>query len=294
MSHSPPRLGLCVAAEVVGTFLLVFFGLGAVHAAVLTDALTGLWQVGVVWGLAIMFAAYTVGDISGAHINPAMTLALWFTGRFPAGRVGPYIAAQFAGAFLAAAALFAMFEPFHAAKEAAHEAVRGDLNSVVTAMCFGEYFPNPGALAASETPPGQQNWLDHWARFGVVSAAFAEWLGTGILAFVVFALSRTGNASPPERFAPVFIGLTVTALICVIAPLTQACFNPARDFGPRLFAWLAGWGQAAFPGPNGLGCLVVYLCAPILGAVCGGSLHDALFRPQASQTQSSRPPSHRS
>ena len=77
-----------------------------------------------------------------------------------------------------------------------------------------------------------------------------------------------------------FIGLAVALLISVIAPLTQACFNPARDFGPRLFAYLAGWGRVALPGPNGMNVFTVYLLAPVAGAVCGGGIYERLFRPQ--------------
>src|SRR5438132_12867472 len=90
-------------AEVLGTFLVVFFGCGAVHVAILTGALVGLWQVAIVWGVAIMLAIYVVGGISGAHINPAVTLALASWGRFRWANVLPYVIAQLIGAFLAAA-----------------------------------------------------------------------------------------------------------------------------------------------------------------------------------------------
>src|SRR3954453_14611770 len=98
-------------AEVAGTYVLVFFGCGAVHAAVLTGAQSGLWQVAIVWGMGVAFAAYSVGAVSGAHINPAMTIALAVWGRFPWAKVGPYIVAQLGGAFLAAAALYMMYGP---------------------------------------------------------------------------------------------------------------------------------------------------------------------------------------
>jgi glycerol uptake facilitator protein len=113
------------------------------------------------------------------------------------------------------------------------------------------------------------------------AAFLAEALGTLILAVVVFSVTDERNtAGPGSRLAPVFIGLTVAALISVIAPLTQACFNPARDFGPRLFACLAGWGTIAIPGPRGLGFLTVYMVAPILGALAGAHLYDLLLRPR--------------
>src|ERR1700692_2841785 len=96
-------------AEAVGTFLLVFFGCGAVHVAVLTGALSGLWQVAVVWAVSIMLAIYVVGGVSGARIDPAITLSLAVWGRFSWRDVAPYIASQFAGAFVAAAVLFTLY-----------------------------------------------------------------------------------------------------------------------------------------------------------------------------------------
>lgn len=281
MSSSPPPLSRCLAAEVLGTFLLVFFGLGSVHVAVLTGDLTGLWQVGVVWGVAIMVAAYTVGGVSGAHINPAITIALASWGRLARERVLPYVIAQVTGAFLAAATVFTLFEPHLAAKEQAKGVKRGELGSVLTAMCYGEYFPNPGALAGGSDAfdaaafEARQRLVSAWQAF------LAEFVGTAILALIVAATTDSRNRMHPDRLAPLFIGLTVAILICVLAPLTQACFNPARDFGPRLFAFLAGWGPVAIPGPNGSGMLTVYILAPIAGALCGAGLYQKVFQPQA-------------
>ena len=96
-----PSLLARFLAEVLGTFLLVLFGCGAVHCAVLTGDLVGLWQVGIVWGLAIVLAIYAIGPISGAHINPAITVGLAAWGQFPWRSVPPYVSAQFAGAFAA-------------------------------------------------------------------------------------------------------------------------------------------------------------------------------------------------
>src|SRR6267143_5989849 len=100
MSQSAVSLKARCLAEALGTFLLIFFGCGAVHVSVLGN-LSGLWQVGIVWGIAIMLAIYVVGGISGAHINPAITTALAAWGRFPRGEVLLYIGHQLAGAVLA-------------------------------------------------------------------------------------------------------------------------------------------------------------------------------------------------
>jgi glycerol uptake facilitator protein len=266
-------------AELVGTYLLILFGCGVVHASVLTGAQSGVWQVAVVWGLAIMLAIYVVGDVSGAHINPAMTVAFAARGRFSWRHVPHYVAAQMAGAILAAATLYLLFGPLLESKEREKQVVRGQAGSEVTAMCYGEYFPSPGPLASA---PGAYSKESHERMNALVSepAAFmAEAVGTLVLALVVFALTDARNAARPgARLAPVFIGLTVSALISVIAPLTQACFNPARDFGPRLFAFFEGWGAIALPGPRGTGFLTVYIVAPVVGALVGANLYDLTLR----------------
>ena len=283
---STPSLSRQIVAEVFGTFLLIFFGCGAVHAAVLTGAQSGLWQVAIVWGVAIMLAIYAVGGVSGAHINPAMTLAFAIWRGFPKSRVLPYIAAQLAGAMLAAGLLFVLFGPQLEAKEKEKLVTRGKPGSVVTAMCYGEYFPNPGGLAAGSEPYSVEKHAE-WQALGSPSLAFlAELFGTLILGFVVFALTDERNRGQPAAGqAPIFIGLTVAVLISVLAPLTQACFNPARDFGPRLFASLAGWGSVALPGQDSWSWLTVYIIAPILGAACGGGLYEFGIRPAFSVSE---------
>ncbi len=277
---SGPTLPRVMIAEFLGTFLLIFFGCGAVHAAVLTGAQSGLWQVAIVWGVAIMLAIYAVGAVSGAHINPAMTIASMIWRGFPKSRVIPYIVAQVAGAFVAAAALFVLFEPHIAAREAAKGVTRGEAGSEMTAMCYGEYFPAPGSIGAGEGPYSPEAHLQLTSLMSPGRAFFAEFLGTAILAFVVFAATDSRNpGAPVSSNAPVFIGLTVSVLISVIAPLTQACFNPARDFGPRLFASMAGWGSIALPGLNDLNWLWVYIVAPTAGAIVGAGFYDFLIRP---------------
>ena len=267
-------------AEVLGTYLLVLLGCGVVHAAILTGSQNGLWQVAVVWGLAVTLAIYVAGATSGAHINPAITLAFASRGRFAWRLVPPYLVSQVAGALLAAATLFVLFGPLLTAKEEAKHVWRGQPGSELTAMCYGEYFPNPGPLAGSSEPYSEEAHLRLNKTVSEPMAFGAEFLGTAILAMVVFAATDPANtAGPSPRLAPVVIGLTISALISVLAPLTQACFNPARDFGPRLFAYFAGWGRIALPGPRGLGFLTVYILAPVAGAVAGAHFYDLVLRP---------------
>jgi glycerol uptake facilitator protein len=260
--------GACLS-ECVGTFFLVFFGVGSVFVAVLTGALQGLFQVAIVWGLVIALGIYATSAVSGAHFNPAVTIACWMWRSFPLLRILPYIVSQLAGAFLAAALLFSLFSGVLSSYEQDKGIVRGQTGSEKSGMLFGEYFPNPGNFGTDQRA---YNTVSH------TQAMAAEGVGTAILVFFIFALTDFRNANRPNgSLFALFIGLTITILISVIAPLTQAGFNPARDFGPRLFAWFAGWGDIAIPGPRG-GFFTVYIAAPILGGVVGGGLYDHLVR----------------
>jgi glycerol uptake facilitator protein len=267
-------------AEFLGTFLLVFFGCGSVHTAVLCDAQVGIWQIAVVWGLVIAFAIFITGAVSGGHLNPAMTLVFAVRRGHPWREIVPYGIGQFAGAFCAAALLFVLFHPLLKAKEESLGVQRGKPGSVVTAKCYGEYFSSPDAIVSKETPWTPDAWTKQAQRVPHGIAFLAEMLGTAVLALVVFALIDHRNpARPAAHLTPLLIGLTIAMLISVIAPLTQAGFNPARDFGPRLFAFLAGWGKEAIPGPNGIGFLTVYILAPCCGSLLGGTIYDGMIRP---------------
>jgi glycerol uptake facilitator protein len=264
-------------AEGLGTYVLVFFGCGAVHTAVLTGAQAGIWQVAIVWGVAVTLAVYVVGGVSGAHINPAVTVALAAWGSFSRRDVVPYVLSQLAGAFLAAATLFLFFNHYLAKKETERLITRGEPGSEITAMCYGEFYPNPGNVAKDEKLKGkelQEALAKERELLSQPVAFLVEVLGTLLLALVIFAVTDERNsAASAARLAPVMIGLTVAIVISVIGPLTQSCLNPARDFGPRLFTFLAGWGTAALPGPNGAGFFTVFIVAPVVGAVAGGGLY---------------------
>ncbi|KAL7747361.1 hypothetical protein RI367_007264 [Sorochytrium milnesiophthora] len=262
-------------AEFFGTFLMVLIGVGSVCSAVLTGALMGLWQVAVVWGFGVAISIYATADISGAHLNPAVTFTMALFHRYTAFRwrdVGPYILAQVAGATTAGAVLYGVWAPVIAHFETQHGIVRGQPGSERSAMVMGEYFPNPGAFSPSDTVT--QAALDLLVI--PARAILVEALGTGILMCVIFCLTDRCNKITPAGFAPFFIGFTVAVLIAIFAPLTQAGWNPARDFGPRLVAAMAGWGSVAIPGPrNGFW---VYIVGPFIGAPLGGALYFGTLR----------------
>lgn len=275
MDQRPSIVRQCLA-EVLGTFILVLFGTGSVFVAVLTGELKGVLQVAIVWGLAIALAIYSVGAISGAHLNPAVTIAVAALRKFPWPKVPLFILSQFIGAILASLVLLGLFSSILRDFESKERIVRGAVGSERSAMVFGEYFPNPGAITPS--PEGD-------ARVSHKQAMLAEIVGTALLAFFIFALTDPTNRGRPDgTFAALFIGLTVTILICLIAPLTQAGFNPARDFGPRIVAYFAGWKAIAIPGPRG-GFFTVYILSPILGALAGGLLYEKVLRRPSPQPE---------
>src|ERR1700733_754126 len=106
---APKGIPAWVIGEFVGTFILVFFGCGSVSAAVTTGAQVGIFQVAIVWGLGITTAIYLTAALSGAHLNPAVTISLAVWGDFPKGRVPGYIATQMVAAFVSAATIYAIF-----------------------------------------------------------------------------------------------------------------------------------------------------------------------------------------
>lgn len=254
--------------EFFGTFLLVFFGCGSVCAATTTGAQVGVFQVAIVWGLGVATAIYLTGALSGAHLNPAVTVSLAVWSGFPKGRILPYVGAQFCGAFLASAVLYCVFSDALREYERANHIVRGQAGSEASAMVFGEFFPNPGGLPLT---PEKRLRMSTGAAFGTEAVA------TAVLLLVICCCTDERNQGRPQTLAAATIGLTVTLLISSVGPLTMACFNPARDLGPRVFSVLAGWGAVPFQA-NGAGWLTVYIVAPILGGLFGGGIYAACFK----------------
>ena len=258
--QSPMKRAL--VGEMLGTYLLVLFGTGSVASSVLSGAQVGLWQVAAVWGFGVTLAIYVSGGLSGAHLNPAVSLsmALLRPADFPANRLLPYVASQLAGAVLAGGTVAVLFGPLLQRFEATREIVRGTPGSELSAMVFGEYFPNPAIFG---TDAAARALVSPW------QAALVEGFGTAILVLVIFALTSPRNADKPgANLTPFFVGFTVAVLISLFAPLTQAGWNPARDFGPRLVAFVLGWGSVAIPGPDG--GFWAYVVGPLVGGPLGG------------------------
>ena len=248
-------------AEFFGTFLLICFGDGVVAMAVaalnqsgrgtaIFDA-SGDWLL-ITWGwaFAVTFAVYVAGGISGAHINPAITLASALRRGFPWKKVPSYWAAQIAGAFVGAALVYWVYHWAINSYDHVHHITKGAANSVPTFSIFATfpagYFPN-------------------W------SGPFLDQVvGTAFLVLFVFALIDNFNQPVKANLAPLLVGLVVAAVGMSYGANAGYAINPARDFGPRLLAWAAGWGKIAMPGDYGN--VNTYFWIPIVGPLLGGAI----------------------
>ncbi|WP_260430895.1 MIP/aquaporin family protein [Nocardioides sp. LS1] len=202
------RLG----AEAIGTAFLVFIGVGSVPATLIVNGdapftMADLGMISLAFGTVVIATVYALGHIGGNHINPAVTVGLAASGKFPWSQVPAYLGAQVVGAIVGAAAIL------------------GVLGHKASDVGLGVAAYNPDTVS-------------------VVQAFTAEFVGTFILVFTIFGVIHRKAAA---GFAGVAIGLVVFAAIIPVAPTTGASINPARTFGPMLVQQLAGgqvtWGQ---------------------------------------------------
>jgi MIP family channel proteins len=236
------------AAEFFGTFLLVLFGTSVVAQVVLSRETCGdFFSINIAWGLAVTMAVYATGSISGAHLNPAVTLAVALYRDFPWWKVLPYVLAQVVGAFAASAVTFAVY----------YEA----LNVYDPARTVPGQGPNATAGI----------WATYPSDFlsSVPGGLVDQIVGTALLVGVIFALTDPKNAPPGANLAPLLVGGVVALVGMTFGFNCGYAINPARDFGPRLFTALAGWGSAPFEVRGG-GWWWVPVVGPLIGGVVGG------------------------
>jgi glycerol uptake facilitator protein len=255
-----------LSAEFLGTAVLIAFGDGVVAMAVAAlnqsgraanestiFLASGDWLL-ITWGwaMAVTFGVYVAGGISGAHINPAVTLALAFKRQFPWGKALPYMAAQVIGAFVGAALVFLVYHNAIASFEATNNITRGAPDSNTTFSIFAT-FPAP------------------YFNGGIIGPLIDQIVGTMFLLIFVLALTDTLNQAPRANLTPLLVGLAVAAIGMSYGANAGYAINPARDFGPRIFALFAGWGEVAFPGTV-KGAFTAYFWIPIVGPFVGGVL----------------------
>jgi glycerol uptake facilitator protein len=244
-------------AEFAGTFILIIFGVGVVAQVVagggLTNPAGGLGNhdsIAWAWGLGVVMGVYVAARISGAHLNPAVTVALAAFRGFPWRKVAPYAAAQIAGAFVAALL------------------IRWVYNDVLTAFDPGHTIKSQGVFS---TLPGNGG-----LPVTVGTAFLDQIVGTAILLFLILAITDVRNTSPGANLAPWIIGLIVVAIGFAWGTNAGYAINPARDFGPRLASYITGYGTAWRDQYGGL-YFWVPIVAPLIGGVLGAALYDLLI-----------------
>ena len=250
-----------LVAECLGTFVLICFGDGVVAMAVAAlnqsgrgtqiFAASGDWLIiGWGWGFAVAFAVYVAGGVSGAHINPAVTIAFAARRGFPWRKVPGYIAAQVLGAFLGALLVYIVYHAAINSYDTANHITRGQPNSLPTYSIFATF---PAKYFGS-----------------VIGPLIDQIVGTAFLVAFVFAVVDEVNQPVRANLAPLLIGFIVVAIGLSFGANAGYAINPARDFGPRVFAWIAGWGKLAIPGDYGN--ISAYMWIPIVGPIVGGVL----------------------
>ena len=238
-----------VLGEFLGTFVLILFGVGVVAQVTLGAGATGQYvSISVAWGLGVMLGVYVSAGASGGHLNPAVTVALAAWRGFPWGKVGPYVAAQTAGAFVASAVVYVVYADALQHFDGGTRQVTGALG---TAGIWATY-PQP--------------WLS------TLGGLVDQVVGTAALVLVVFAVTDPRNSPPQANITPIVVGLLVVAIGMAYGLNSGYAINPARDFGPRLFTALAGWGGEVFNAGNGWWW--VPIAGPMIGGPLGGLVYD--------------------
>lgn len=265
--------------EALGVFLIVFFGDAVIFVAVLVGVVPDIITVGLAWGFAVAAAVWAAGSISGAHFNPGVTLAMALRRKFPWVQVIPYIISQILGGLLAAATLTLLYNGLIMDKLAKLGLAKGAAGSQLVSMIYVPYVPNPGMVGIGPSNVAAQLQVaDGWAKVSVWQGAAGEFIATALLlVFILVLLEKRSTNAPIGWFFPVGLGIAVMLLVIVEGPVSMVSLNAARDLGPRIFLWLSGWGQMAFPGPRADWWATTV--APTLGAIGGAFFYDFVLRP---------------
>lgn len=244
-------------SEAMAMFLIIAFGDSVAAMYTLyspSPYQQAYWGVCIAWGLAVTIAIYTTASVSGCHGNPAVTLSLAIYRGFSWRKVVPYWLAQIVGGFLGAAIVYTLFSPVIDHYNTVNQLTRASGGAA------GVFFTHPGLAI---TP---------------MHAFGDEIILTAFLIFGIFAVTEQYNEmAPGANGGALIIGLLVALIGASMGYLEAWALNPARDFGPRLFCFLAGWGSAAFPSPDNYWWIPIV--APLIGAVVGGGAYQLLIHP---------------
>lgn len=232
-------------SELLGTFFLVLIGDGAIAAYVFTGRQVDLFTVCFAFGVAAMVATYTSSKLSGAQLNPAVTIAFALDNKVKWSLVPVYIAAQYLGGFLAALLLFLNY----------YEAIQSLDGGNHTA--FGSNTSTASVFATYPAP-----YVTEWG------ALLDQVVGTAVLLFALAAVGDRLNMAPEERFQPPIVALIIGSACLAFTPNCGAIFNPARDLSPRLLTAILGYPSVWSP-INGTYWILAGVVGPHIGAIIG-------------------------
>ncbi|MEO9324885.1 MIP/aquaporin family protein [Nocardioides sp. C4-1] len=239
-----------LSAEFAGTLILILFGCGVV-ASVVAAGRGDVDSISWAWGLGVVLGIYTAGKITGAHLNPAVTIALAAFRGFPWAKVGPYAVAQLAGAFVAALIVRFTYGDF----------IKG-FDPSLGKDSMGIFFTSPGVDASGD-------------QVSIMTAFGDQIIGTAILVFLVLALTTATNAPPLANLTPWFVGMIVVGIGMAWGANAGYAINPARDLGPRLAAWITGYGNQVW---ESAASNDVYFWVPLIAPVIGGLVGGVAFK----------------
>jgi glycerol uptake facilitator protein len=235
-------------AEFAGTLILILFGCGVV-AQVVAAGVGEVPSIHWAWGLGTTMGVYVAGRTSGAHLNPAVTVALAVFRRFPWRKVAPYSLAQLLGAFVAALI------------------VRWNYSEALAAFDPGHTARSQGVFS---TRPASELGVGDWAAFRDLT------IGTALLLFLLLALSDALTTPAQAALTPLAVGLLVVAIGMAWGGNAGYAINPARDLGPRLASFLTGY-DGAFRNTTGHPYWWIPVVAPFAGALLGAALYQTLI-----------------
>ncbi len=242
--------------EVFGTFVLILLGDGVVANVGLAPRLAAPaynWNtITIGWCFAVVIAVYISGGVSGAHLNPAVTLALASGRGFSWGKVVPFIIAQLVGAFLGALAVYLIYR-----------------DGLVAAGMPNVWSTGPGSIFGASFWGGAGG--DALGSYSMVTASIAEFFGTMVLLWGILASGDSKNMGLKDNLGALLVGFTVLAVGLSLGGPSGYSINPARDLGPRIFGLLVGT-QGLF---DGLYWLIPPVLIPAIAGPVGVALYDA-------------------
>nr|XP_046205293.1 aquaporin-9-like [Oncorhynchus gorbuscha] len=235
-------------AEFLGIFVLILFGCGSVAQTVLSKGALGEpLTIHIGFTLGVMMAVYVAGGVSGAHVNPAVSLAMVVLGKLPIKKFPVYVAAQFLGAFAGSCAVYGLY----------YDALMEHTGGVMQVT---------GVNATANI------WASYPAKHISVLGGFVDQvIGTAALILCILAIIDGKNIGAPKGMEPLCIGLIIMAIGVSMGLNCGYPINPARDLGPRLFTAVAGWGMEVF---RAGGC---WWWIPVVGPMVGGVVGAAVY-----------------